>query len=418
VGRRELVRLAAAVPLLGTMPAVRWGDGAAPALRPPDEHGLMLLPGFSAREVARAGEPVAGTRHEWHLFPDGGATFPAPDGGWVYVSNSEVPGGAGGAGAVRFAADGRVVDAYPILEATSLNCAGGATPWGTWLSCEEHADGQVWECDPFGERPAAPRPAMGVFTHEAVAADPAQRCLYMTEDAASGRLYRFTPRRWGTLDAGELEVAVEGADGVVDWTRDLGAGTVYAGGEGIAWHDGRVVFTTKSDQRLRELDVATRRVRVLHGPGDDPPIVGPDNVVFSPAGDLLVCEDDPTEQDLVLVAPDGGVRPIARLVGHSGSELAGVALDPSGTRCYVSSQRGHGAGVTYEVTGPFRRTVASTTTATATTAAREGGGAARPTGERDGDGAGGAVVGGGAAVVALALGGMAWLRRRRGTARA
>ena len=124
------------------------------ALGPPDANGLRLPPGFTAREIARANKPVPGTAYPWHIFPDGQATFPAPGGGWVLVSNSEslAPSGAGSS-AIRFDADGSIAAAYRILSGTNANCAGGGTPWGTWLSCEEHDYGVVWECDPSGAGP-------------------------------------------------------------------------------------------------------------------------------------------------------------------------------------------------------------------------------------------------------------------------
>ena len=65
-------------------------------LRDVDANGLRLPDGFTSRVIARSGDPVADTGYEWHLEPDGGAVFPTPDGGWIYVSNSESLAGAGG----------------------------------------------------------------------------------------------------------------------------------------------------------------------------------------------------------------------------------------------------------------------------------------------------------------------------------
>jgi len=147
----------------------------------PDANGLRLPGGFKSRIIARSGEAPAGLPgYTWHSAPDGGATFPADDGGWVYVSNSEMRSFGGGVGAIRFDAGGGVVDAYQILKNTSINCAGGPTPWGTWLSCEEFADGQVYECDPMGSNPSQLRSALGTFRHEAVAVDSENQCLYLT----------------------------------------------------------------------------------------------------------------------------------------------------------------------------------------------------------------------------------------------
>ncbi|MEM9610045.1 MAG: alkaline phosphatase PhoX [Actinomycetota bacterium] len=365
------------------------------------EVGVIVPAGFAARVVAVAGEVVSTTGHEWHRAPDGAATFPTED-GWIYVCNSEVPTfGEGGVGAIRFV-DGEPVDAYPILTDTTMNCAGGPTPWGTWLSCEEFelaaedvVDGQVrggmvWETDPSGAAPARAHPAMGVFQHEAAAVDPVGQRVYLTEDQPDGRLYRFTPDTYPDLWAGALEAAVVDDSGSVSWipvpdptaaTRTLREqvpeARIFPGGEGIWYHDGVVVFTTKRDVRVHELDVVADRHRILYdGPAiDDPVLDTVDNVtVHEPSGDVYVAEDGSFPIELVTITPTGGVHPFVRLVGdvHRGSEITGPCFSPDGSRLYFSSQRGGGAGMTFEVSGPFRTvpdpSPPSTTIVTGTTA--------------------------------------------------
>ena len=79
-----------------------------------------------------------------------------------------------------------------------------------------------------------------------------------------------------------------------------------------------------------------------------------DNITAARSGDLIVAEDG-GNLELVLLTPSGVAAPLLRVVGQEGTELAGPAFDPSGRRLYFSSQRADGVGITYEVSGPFRR---------------------------------------------------------------
>ena len=333
-------------------------------LLPPDANGVRVHIGFRSRIIGTTGELVAGTGYRWHANPDGGACFALPDGGWSYVSNCESGNGAGGAGFVRFAVDGRIVGAGRCLDGTSVNCAGGATPWGTWLSCEEFDGGHVWECDPIGARPAVIRPVLGAFQHEAAAADEVNRCVYLTEDEPDGALYRFVPTTWGDLGSGRLEVLTDAA-GRLAWaavpdihgtpvaTRYQVAGTKrFNGGEGAAMALGRLVFTTKGDNRVWSYDPLTNTLRIVYERGAqvNGVLSGVDNVTTSQPGVVYVAEDG-GDMQIVLVREDGRTFPVVELPNVRGSEITGPAFDPSGTRLYFSSQRNPGA--TYEVSGPW-----------------------------------------------------------------
>jgi len=355
---------------LAQAPAATPGPGPYGPLGPPDANGLRLPSGFSSRIVARGLVPVAGTAYAWHIFSDGQATYATPDGGWILVSNSEVPGGTGGASAIRFGPDGEISDAYRILSDTDTNCSGGRTPWGTWLSCEEVDQGRVWECDPTGQKEAVPHAALGVFSHEAVCVDPDGKRLYLSEDEGDGGLYRFTPEGYPSLESGLLEVAVVGADGSVGWRalpdpsaastptrRQLPEMTRFRRGEGI-WFDAGVVYlATTSDSRIHAYDTITETIEVLYdGEATNGPLRDVDNVTVSRSGDLFVCEDA-DDLNVCIISPEREVAEFLQVTGpeHSEGELCGAIFDPSGTRFYFSSQRAFGPGVIYEVTGPFRQ---------------------------------------------------------------
>lgn len=344
-------------------------------LLPPDENGIMLPAGYRSRVLAVTGKPpLPDSDYVWHAEPDGGACFATPDGGWVYVSNSEVPAKGGGVGALRFNSLGEVVDSYPILSGTTSNCAGGRTPWNTWLSCEEVDHGLVYECDPFGEKFAEVRPALGAFRHEAVAVDTDHEHLYLTEDEPDGCFYRFRPQRpLPDLSAGVLEVAEvmeKNGKRLVQWhalpdpsakdtltRRQIAKARHFDGGEGIGFFGGKIYFTTKGDNRVWVYNVHNSEIDVLYDikTSPNPILKGVDNVVITPAGDVIVAEDGGDNQ-LVALTPEGGVVPIVQVVGQDDSELCGPAFDPSYTRLYFSSQSGfskNGPGITYEIRGPF-----------------------------------------------------------------
>ena len=347
-------------------------------LQDPDENGLRLPVGFTSRIIARSGMPVGSSDYLWHTAPDGGAVFSTDDGGWIYVSNSETPPQVGGgASSLRFSSNGDIVDAYRILSDTWQNCAGGATPWGTWLSCEETDAGQVWECDPLGERDGVVRPAMGVFRHEAAAIDEVNQHAYLTEDIGDGRFYRFVYEAPEDLSSGELQVAEvlgDGPEGMIEWrtvpdpsaatteTRNqVAASTAFDGGEGIWVQDGLVYFATKGDNRIWTYETATSMLSIIYdaATSSDPILTGVDNLTVTPAGDVVVGEDGGDMQIVALTA-GGSLQPLVQVTGQDGSEITGPAFGPSLERLYFSSQRGPDgrdllgrSGITYEVSGPF-----------------------------------------------------------------
>lgn len=234
---------------LGAAPS----PGSAPRIDPhgpliEDPHRIIDLPeGFSFRVLSRTGDRMSdGYRVPGQ--PDGMAAFATEKGKVVLVRNHEIghaywdlgpfknnktlpedfdrnlcydPGGdkvqpfVGGTSNLVFDPEtGEVERQFLSLTGTDRNCAGGPTPWGSWITCEEPADmvsewgrrhGYCFEV-PAQAKPGLAKPvalkAMGRFRHEAVAVHPASGVVYLTEDRGDGLIYRFLPQEPGNLAAG------------------------------------------------------------------------------------------------------------------------------------------------------------------------------------------------------------------------
>jgi hypothetical protein len=440
--RRAFLATAAAV--AAAAPALQACATAAPQ---DNAHGLVadpgglldLPPGFAYRVLSRAGEPMSDGLDTPAAF-DGMAAFPLDGGRCALIRNHEIrptatEGGAFGADFSKAAAidreriydrapNGRpllggtttlIVDVRTLrveqsflsVAGTATNCAGGATPWGAWLTCEETLEtpganatkphGFAFEVPASARGLVRPEPlvAMGRFRREAAAVDPTTGVVYQTEDEEDGLLYRFLPDAPGELARGgrlqALALAewargdtrnwrgrsiaagarlpvrwvdldhVESPDGDLKERGHARGAALFARGEGMALaiEGGRpaIYFACTTGGVARRGQVW----RLNPGPeGDTLDLFAEsasdqhfdmvDNIVAAPWGDLILCEDGDGDNFVRGLSANGATYPIARNAHRAKSEFCGACFSPDGSTLFVNVQT---PSRTFAITGDW-----------------------------------------------------------------
>jgi secreted PhoX family phosphatase len=361
----------------GTAPAAELGYGP---LRPVNDAttGLPLLElpeGFRYISFGWTGDPMDDGRRIPPLH-DGMAAFAGDNGRVILVRNHEIgPGAPLGAPMYDSQAGGgttttvfdpvaeRVISTRASLAGTVRNCAGGPTPWGSWLTCEESVagpgdrqnplsvqHGYVFEVPHDGVSDAKPIKDMGCFVHEAVAVDPRTGIVYETHDSARAGLFRYIPRTRGRLaEGGRLQMLAVDGRRLYDTSRGQRSGATYdirwvdipnpdrphlsessgfglgvlqqgveRGGaifsrlEGATFADGRlyVTATDGGDARMGqvwEIDPQRDRLRLLFESPGGSVLNMPDNITVSPRGGLVLCEDGTVGAHLHGLTKDGRI---------------------------------------------------------------------------------------------------------------
>ncbi len=385
----------------------------------PDPKGIFdLPPGFQYKILAYSGGKLSDGKPV-PLYPDGMAAFPVAGGKIALICNHELGAGqtpgvtaaaadtydpvaSGGTTTLILNQKREVEQHYVSLAGTMRNCAGGVTPWGTWISCEENTmtpqidaafqqkHGYNFEVKPTGLSQPIPLKAMGRFNHEAIAVDPATGYVYQTEDRNDSCIYRFRPYQRGNLAAGgQLEALAIAGQKTLDTTKtfpvnkafpvtwipldnvDPEADTlryaaqeqgaaIFKRGEGMIYGQGKVYWTcTSGGDRNRgqifEYEPATNQLKLFVEAAKSGILEYPDNLTIAPFGDLMVCEDGSPDQFLFGVNPAGECYRFARNAVSPG-ELAGVCFSPDGQTMFVNIYQ---PGLILAVWGPWQRPLTS-----------------------------------------------------------
>jgi uncharacterized protein len=416
-------------------------------MKPAVEKWLELPAGFNAKIISRWGEKMS----DGFLVPglaDGMAAFNV-GGKVVLIRNHENSPGAtrfgpygedmalfnkvkkedlfdygfgktpslGGTTTVIFNEDKQEVEEqFLSLTGTNRNCAGGPTPWNSWITCEEDttpksekaetSHGYNFEIPASKKKLVTPVPLkdMGRFNHEAVCVDPSTGIVYQTEDSHDSLIYRFIPRKKGKLHRGGVLQAlafrdrksldtrnwetdlvkvgeahdvewitlsnVDGADNDLRLRGHAQGAALFARGEGMWFGKNEVFFACtnggkrKSGQVFRYVPSPKEgstdeagspgKLTLFAEPNDTEILKYCDNLTVSPWGDVILVEDA-KDSYMRGITPAGKIYTIGRNVGSEG-EMAGVCFSPSGKTMFVNIQ---GQGLTFAIAGPWDKLRAS-----------------------------------------------------------
>ena len=331
------------------------------------------------------------------LYDAGRSKVPSLGGTTTFIYNEET---------------GQVESQYLSLAGTNRNCAGGVTPWNSWLTCEEDVSrqnetaekdhGYVFEVPAtheIGLVDPVPLTAMGRFNHEAVAVDPKTSIVYQTEDAGDGLFYRFIPNVAGQLsEGGQLQILAVvdqpqfdtrnweeqtiklhephdvrwmDIDDVMSPDNDLrkrgfklGAAR-FARGEGIWFGEDELYFACTNGGPSRSGQVFRYKTSPGEGTANESQQAGTlelyaespnktilnkcDNLTIAPWGDVMLCEDNGQLNHIRGINKQGEIYNFGVNRG-SQSEFAGLVFSPSGKTLFVNVQE---SGETLAITGPW-----------------------------------------------------------------
>ena len=257
---------------------------------------------------------------------------------------------------------------YTSLGGTIRNCAGGPTPWSSWVTCEEtfHVWGEredgfnhgyVFDVPGFGISNAVPVRAAGRFAHEAVAIDPNTGVMYETEDAGTSAFYKYVQPGAGhhnwrggrgkeepLRDGGELYAMIVDSMSRKDMSQGYQAGETFpvswekvgdpegkngrpfdsapnaanfSRGEGC-WEDGGKIYFVSTNGGAAGLgqvwmhDPEAETVTLLYESTNASDVDGPDNIAISPRGGIILCEDGGSDpKRLIGLSHSGEIFPFA-----------------------------------------------------------------------------------------------------------